>query len=58
MKRFRLTVRVSDQQLEAWGAKNTGEDAVTAAVTGLGVAVEQMEGLDWWPDPAGEVQQS
>lgn len=53
MKRFRLVVRASVTALNALGAAGTGEDEVAAAVRRAGLEVEEVEGLDWWPDPAG-----
>lgn len=51
MKRVRLVVRASDRLLDLLGAKDTGEAAVAAVVAATGLAVEEVEGLDWWPDP-------
>jgi hypothetical protein len=51
MKRFRLIVRVSDQVLDDLGANGTGEDDVRVAATEIGLVVEEIEGLDCWPDP-------
>lgn len=51
MKRFRLLVRASDVALDALGATSTSEDEVAAALKAIGLEVEEIEGLDWWPDP-------
>lgn len=53
-KRFRLTVRATDEVLDQLGCTDTCEDAVMAAVQGIGLVVEEMEGLDYWPDPPVE----
>lgn len=58
MKRFRLLVRASDSALNALGARSsTAEEEVLATSTpilkAIGLEVEEIEGLDWWPDPKG-----
>jgi hypothetical protein len=50
MKRYCLVIYVSDHVLDEMGAVDTGEDAVAAAASSLGLVVEEIEGLDWWPD--------
>lgn len=51
MKRFKLIIRLSDRTFQDLGITGTGEDGVARVIKDLGIEIEEVEGLDYWPDP-------